>query len=404
MHIAYYMRCIPDIKEERQRELNCPMCGDGTQPVKYCLTGRSTSGSSLATLAWQQLNAESFRLEESKMFQRICLLICAISLIAAIAAAQPAPAQGPPPTGSGPYPAIIEGDPGVSGHTIYRPENMSAFNQRNPLPVVAWGNGGCANSNRSYAPFLAEIASRGFLVVAIGPFTPGSAAGRGGAGGGMGMGGATKSAQLLEALDWATAENKRQGSKYYQKLDPSKFAVFGHSCGGLQALEVSPDPRVTTTLVMDSGVVTPGAMPKMQAPPGGAPKAGGPEGKMPAGAQPGGAPKMPAMGGAMTVGKDILQKLHSPVIYINGGEKDIAYANGMDDFAKIDKVPVAMANIDVGHGGTYSQPNGGEFGKVAVAWLQWTLKKDETAGQMFKGPSCGLCKDTEWKFEKKKID
>lgn len=75
---------------------------------------------------------------------------------------------------------------------------------------------------------------------------------------------------------------------------------------------------------------------------------------MPAGAQPGGAPKMPAMGGAMTVGKDILQKLHSPVIYINGGEKDIAYANGMDDFAKIDKVPVAMANIDVGHGGTYN--------------------------------------------------
>jgi hypothetical protein len=280
---------------------------------------------------------------------------------------------------------------------------LGAFNQTNSLPIVAWGNGGCANSNQFYAPFLAEIASRGFLVVAIGPYTPGGTANRGGAGGGMGMGGGTKSAQLLEALDWATGENKRQASKYYQKLNPSKFAVFGHSCGGLQALEVSPDPRVTTTLVMDSGVVTPGAMPKTGMPPGAAPKAGAPQGEGPqAGAPQGGAPKVP-MGGAMSVGKDILQKLHSPVIYINGGEKDIAYANGMDDFAKIDKVPVGMANLDVGHGGTYSQPNGGEFGRVAVAWLQWQLKGDATAGKMFSGESCSLCKDDKWKYEKKKM-
>ena len=105
----------------------------------------------------------------------------------------------------------------------------------------------------------------------------------------------------------------------------------------------------------------------------------------------------------MALGKDILQKLHQPVIYINGGEKDIAYANGMDDFEKIEKVPVAMTNLDVGHGGTYAQPNGGEFAKVALAWLKWQLKGDETAAKMFSGPDCGLCKDTEWKFEKKRI-
>jgi hypothetical protein len=339
------------------------------------------------------------------MLQRVCILICVISLIATGALAQPAPAPGPPPTGSGPYPAVIEGDPGVSGHTIYRPANLSPFSQKNSLPVVAWGNGGCANSSTFYAPFLAEIASQGFLVVAIGPFTPGDAANRGG----MGMGNSTKSAQLLEALDWATAENTRQDSKYYQKLNPSKFAVFGHSCGGLQALEVSPDPRVSTVLVMDSGIFGPGAAPKMGMPPGGAPKTGAPQGGvMPAGAPQaaapqGGAPKVP-MGGAMAVGKDVLQKLHSPVIYIIGGEKDIAYPQAVDDFAKIDKVPVAMANLDVGHGGTYSQPNGGEFGKVAVAWLKWQLKKDATAGKMFSGQSCSLCKDDKWKFERKKIE
>ena len=319
------------------------------------------------------------------MARWVCMLMCSLFLIAGVAICQTVP------VGSGPYPAIIEGDPGVPGHTVYRPENLSIFNKENPLPVLAWGNGGCANSSQMHANFLAEIASQGFLVVAIGPF---------GASGGASMrGGGTKSAQLLEALDWATAENKRQGSKYYQKVNPSKFAAAGMSCGGLQALEVSPDPRVTTSIVMNSGVLnTPMGTPKIGVPPGGAP----PNSAPPAGgAQPGPSPKM--MMSMPAVGKDVLKRLHAPIFYVIGGEKDIAYPNAVDDFAKIESVPVAMANLDVGHGGTYSQPNGGEFGKVAGAWLKWRLKGDEAAGKMFSGASCGLCSDANWKFEKKRI-
>jgi dienelactone hydrolase len=327
-----------------------------------------------------------FKQEELNMLRYVSIVMCLIALVVTSAQAQTKP------VGSGPYPAIIEGDPGVSGHTIYRPEDLSPFDQKNPLPIFAWGNGACMNSNTFYAPFLVEIASHGFLVVAIGPYNASGGQSMGGeqSGGMMGGGmGGTKSAQLLEALDWATAENERKDSKYYQKLDPSKFAVAGHSCGGLQALEVSVDPRITTTLVMDSGIFA-GGMPKMEPPKAGAPKEG--------------APKQGGMLMSMPdVKKDDLKKLHAPVVYINGGEKDIAYANGVDDFAKIDKVPVAMANLDVGHGGTYSQPNGGEFGKVAVAWLKWQLKQDETTEKMFAGQDCGLCKDTEWKFEKKLI-
>ncbi len=321
------------------------------------------------------------------MLRNACIVvICLMAFMVTAANAQTKP------VGSGPYPAIIEGDPGIPGQTIYRPEDLSPFNKNNPLPVLAWGNGACMNSNTFYAPFLAEIASQGFLVVAIGPYKEGSQSPGGGPGGGM-MGGdmgGTKSAQLLEALDWATAENARRDSKYYQKLDPSKFAVAGHSCGGLQALEVSADPRVKTTLVMDSGIFT-GGMPKMpprktEAPKAGAPKPGGMMMAMP------------------MLKKDYLKKLHAPVVYIDGGEKDMAYANGVDDFAKIDKVPVAIAHFDdVGHGGTYAQPNGGAFGKVAEAWLKWQLKGDATAEKMFAGPECGLCRDTEWKFEKKRI-
>ena len=41
------------------------------------------------------------------------------------------------------------------------------------------------------------------------------------------------------------------------------------------------------------------------------------------------------------------------VIYILGGPSDIAYPNGMDDFARIGHVPVAVANLPVGHGGIH---------------------------------------------------
>jgi dienelactone hydrolase len=331
----------------------------------------------------------SFKQEELNMPRYAFIVMCVIAL-----AVTAAPAQTRR-DGSGPYPVIIEGDPGVPGHTIYRPEKLSEFDEKNPLPIFAWGNGACMNSNTMYAPFLAEIASHGFLVVAIGPYSAEAFSARDGRGSGMmggGMGG-TKSAQLLEAVDWATAENQRKDGKYYHKLDPSKFAVAGHSCGGMQALEVGADPRVSTTLPMDSGLFA-GGLPKMNAPKTGAPKEGFPK----EGAQPKMKMELP------TIGKDHLQKLHSPVLYIDGGESDMAYPNGEDDYARIDKIPIAIAHFDdVGHGGTYSQPNGGAFGKVAAAWLKWQLKGDETAKKMFSGPDCGLCKNTEWDYKKKKM-
>jgi hypothetical protein len=342
------------------------------------------------------------------MLRWCCILICVFSLVVATAFAQPGAPAREMSVGTGPYaPAIVEGDSGLPDHTVYRPKDLSPFSKSNPMPVIAWGNGGCSSSSRMHANFLAEVASQGFFVLALGPYVAEPEAG----GGGMGMGSGTKSAQMLEAIDWATAENKRPDSKYYGKLDPSKFAVAGMSCGGLQALEVAPDPRVKTLLVMDSGLFGEGGMPKMKMPQGKMPQGKMPQGEMPQGKMP--QAKMPqgkapqgggGMMGMPAVGKEVLAKLHSPTIYIIGGETDIAYPQAIDDFAKIDKVPVAIANLEgVGHGGTYSQPNGGEFGVVAGAWLKWQLKGDKEAEKMFTGSNCGLCTREGWTYEKKKI-
>ncbi len=321
------------------------------------------------------------------------VMLCAFCLFVTNAFAQPPggmPKLGPISEGSGPYAAaIVEGDSSLPNHTIYRPKDLSPFGKSNLMPVLAWGNGACSSSSRMHANFLAEVASHGFLVIALGPYVAESDA----AGGGMmGMGG-TKSAQMLEAIDWATGENNRSESKFYGKLDISNIAVAGMSCGGLQALEVAPDPRIKTVMVMNSGLFGPGGRPKMAPPKEGMPKMGAPK-------EGGGAPLM----GMPEVGKEVLAKLHSPTIYIIGGETDIAYPQAIDDFAKIDKVPVAIANLkDVGHGGTYSELNGGEFGVVAGAWLRWQLKGDKEGEKMFTGEDCGLCTREGWNYEKKKL-
>jgi hypothetical protein len=101
--------------------------------------------------------------------------------------------------------------------------------------------------------------------------------------------------------------------------------------------------------------------------------------------------------------KDHLAKLHSSVFFLLGGETDIAYANGMDDFKRIEKLPVFVANKGVGHGGTFSQPHGGDWAMASVAWFDWQLKGNKAAGKLFTGNPPELAKKDGWTVEKKKI-
>ncbi len=280
--------------------------------------------------------------------------------------------------GTGPFPALMEQDPGLPTHTVYRPKDLTKL-QGQKLPIIAWGNGACANNGASFRNYLTEIASHGFLAIAIGPPQAPSAAGKQAPAPGPGAakqgggGPATKSTQLIDAINWAIAENGRRDSQYYGKLDVSKIAVMGQSCGGIQSLAVAEDSRIKLIGIWNSGILN-----------------------MPLAA---GAPAME------DVRKEQLEKLHSPIFYITGDKSDIAFENGMDDFKRITKVPAIHAYKDgVGHGGTYNQPNGGEFGKVAVAMLQWQFKNDQEAAKMFVGANCGLCQDPQWHVSKKGIN
>jgi hypothetical protein len=303
--------------------------------------------------------------------------------------------------GTGAYSAVLMGDPTLPTHTLYRPRDLSPFGERLKLPIVAFANGGCRNSSGEFRNFLSQVASNGFLIVALGPAVSAATLGSEAP-----IGAATPPSLLTEGINWAIAENARKDSPYFGKLDTAKVAVMGQSCGGVQALDIATsDPRISTAVILNSGAGI-GTSPRETSTSGagrgsgvGTAGAAGPQGRGAAVALP---PDLLAM--LLSVTKDRLQNLRSPIAYFIGGTSDVGYAPASDDFSRIANVPVLMANRDVGHyPATYREPNGGAFAIAVAGWLQWQLKGDPTAAKMFTGPSCGLCMDPKWKVERKLI-
>jgi dienelactone hydrolase len=276
----------------------------------------------------------------------------------------------PDTPGTGAYPAMKEEIPALPRHVVYRPASLAGMGA-NKLGVIAWGNGGCSDDAASTRFHLLELASHGYLVIAPGRILSGPGAPppveRAPLAPGQLPPPRTAASDLTAAIDWALAENKRKDSFYFGRIDPKQVAVSGFSCGGLQALTTAKDARVSAVVLQNTGIFigTPSTIP------------------------------------GMDVSKSALKDFHTPVLYILGGPTDIAYANGMDDFKQIQHVPVAVANLPVGHGGTYNEPNGGAAAQVAVAWLNWQLRGDTTAARRFVGEKCGLCTDAKWTLERK---
>jgi hypothetical protein len=258
------------------------------------------------------------------------------------------PSEGPglvTPTGQ--FKPVMESDPGIPTHTIIRPDPLGAIKH----PILAWGEGGCGKSGNigMFSALFMEFASHGILVVADGP--PGN---------GPTMAG-SDAKPLLFAIEWAQKENERPCSQYYHKLDVTKVAVSGQSCGGLMAIQAAVDPRITTAFPYNSGL--------------------------------------------FSRDPQLYDALHAPMAIFDGGDEDIAYANGLADFNAITKIPMLFANptscSSNAHVCTFFDANAGEFGRAGVAWARWHLLDDlgSTGKGMFIGDNCGLCSGMKWDFK-----
>jgi dienelactone hydrolase len=285
------------------------------------------------------------------------------------------PLEGAPLAIAGPYDAVMEPVAGSPRLALYRPAALDAFPKEDTLPVVVWGNGGCALDSTSFGGYLKTIASHGYLVVTTaspeGANPPRATAD-----------------DLRAALDWSQAEATRQGSPLAGKIDKEHVAVMGVSCGGILTVAVADDPRVDTIGVFNSGVQPAAA----------AGDAGG-NGRGAAGPAGG-----RAGGGAAFPTTDALAKIHGPTLYLNGGEPDFMMATSKANFDAINHVPIFYGSrANAGHSATYFHPGGGEFANVAVAWLDWQLKGKQKASEMFVGDRCGLCTNPNWETHSKRL-
>ncbi len=250
------------------------------------------------------------------------------------------PLEGAPLAVPGPY--KVESGPafGSPGHVVFRPADLAPFPAKDTLPVMVWGNGGCAINSTRYGGFLTTISSHGFVVLATAA-QPGAAGGR------------ATADNLRAAIAWAETENARAGSPLNGKIALDRIAVMGQSCGGFLALELGADPRVDTIGVFNSGAQ-----------------------------------------GAVA---DTVAKLHGPVLLINGHERDFLMASSEATFDAIARLPAFYgARRNAGHTATVDHPGGGEFANVASNWIKWQFKGDKQAGRMFAGKDCTLCTDPNW--------
>jgi acetyl esterase/lipase len=253
--------------------------------------------------------------------------------------------------GSGRHKAVAVREKSLPDFVVYRPMNMDAAMtvgrpgmfgtgqvKREKLPVLIFCNGGCMDTSIGYENMLSEIASHGYVVLAIGELqmlaqhekdrhTP--------------------SSMVQKALDWVCQQVADPASPYYNKIDVEKIAAAGHSCGGAQVLANAADRRLKTYLILNAGM-----------------------GKM-------------TMADASAKS---LKNLHGPILYLVGGTSDVAWQNAQMDYKAIKKVPVVLAdNTRSGHGGTYEQPAGGANARMVLAWLDWQLKGKQENEKLFIG-------------------
>lgn len=242
--------------------------------------------------------------------------------------------------GSGMFKAVAVKEKGLPDFVIYRPKDfLHTHARQGALPILMFGNGGCSDTSIGYERMLTEIASHGYVVVAIGEMQD-KRLDR--------PEGHTPSSELKRGLDWIVEQSKTKGSDYYQNIDPDRVAAAGHSCGGAQVLANAADARLKTYLILNAGM---GDMEMADA------------------------------------SKESLPNVHAPILYVVGGPDDVAYQNAQLDYDRIHHVPVALANHPAsGHGGTYHEQYGGDYGRMVIDWLDWQLKgKKENADIFLKG-------------------
>jgi len=151
-------------------------------------------------------------------------------------------------------------------------------------------------------------------------------------------GGSTTADTMKQSIDFIT---RNAGQGQFANIDASRITAAGFSCGGVEAYAQINDARVQHVGIWSSGLLS---------------------------------------------NYDAARSFRKPVFFFLGGPSDIAYQNGERDYSYMPAgVPKWKGNLNVGHGGTYGDYNGGKFGVIGGYWVQWMMRGNSSAAAYLTG-------------------
>jgi hypothetical protein len=117
-------------------------------------------------------------------------------------------------------------------HYLWRPVELGKDGLKHP--VFVWGTGAGATPDR-YNEYFYRFASHGIVVI-----SPNLAS--------------KTATDMRAALDWIIEQNDTMGSAYYQKIDPERIGMGGHSQGSVATFDAEGmEDRLKTTIHIAGG-------------------------------------------------------------------------------------------------------------------------------------------------------
>jgi dienelactone hydrolase len=255
-----------------------------------------------------------------------------------------------------PVPITKESSANLPGYNIYRPADMTVGA---PLTVIAWANGGCVRRDATWNTILERWASEGFFVIAVTglPNSDPAAPGR-----------FTVEDQAA-AIEWAIRENGNPSSPYANRLDLNRIVAAGNSCGGMTSLALaSRDARVKSVYILSGSSLGPNTTKEAAA--------------------------------------ALMSKVSAPVLFIVGGEEDIARKPSNLDYSLLrDGIAAMVVSRSGGDHRTVSTDPAiqSDAADIGVSWFKATLHGDKAAVQTLRTNLCAKCDPQTWSAEMKNL-
>jgi len=269
--------------------------------------------------------------------------------------------------GAGSYLAMVTSNSAFPEFTIYRPARLDAAAKKTNIPLIVFANGNCNNNSVPYENYLNELASFGYYIVAVGPYLFDSTTA---ADDSQAMSIADKDI-LITAIDRVCEQVRNPQSDIYGLVDTTHVCVMGQGCGGYQALIAASDPRVSTTLILNSGIgyLDDGESATVN----------------------------------FMINQDVLAGVHSPILFIIGGEEDPAYYPALDDYEQVANAFTVAASFPNGAKGSFHEEFGGSYSMIVIQWLDWLMKDNSVSRGIFTGEEC-ICAYSLWELKQRNLN